>query len=158
MKTAIFPGTFDPITSGHMDIAKRAAGLFDELYVVVLNNSEKHTLFTIEERLALVQSSLCDVSNIKVAAYEGLTTSFAQQVNANAIVRGVRQTKDYEYEYNISLCNKFIDDELETILLFTGSEFAFVSSSIVKELAYYHQELNGLVSESVEIALREKFK
>lgn len=158
MRTAIYPGSFDPITNGHISIVKRAANVFDELYVVILNNRAKQPLFSIEERYHFAQESLKELSNVKVAVSEGLTLDFAHQVNACALIRGVRSNIDYEYEQLQALCNRHIDPNLETIFLMSEPDYAFVSSTAVKEFAAYHQNLDGLVSECVKQALLNKFE
>lgn len=158
MKTAIYPGTFDPITIGHIDVVERACKIFDEVYVVVLENQAKQTLFTKEERLALVTTSLAHIPNAQAVFYDGLTLDFARSVSACAMIRGIRQVKDYEYELNNASCNAWIDPTIETILMFSKQEYAFVSSTSIKEFAMYHQNLKGLVSECVEKALQEKFQ
>lgn len=158
MKTAIYPGTFDPITIGHLDVVERACKLFDEVYVVILDNGAKSTLFTKEERLALTQASLSHIPNAKAVIHHGLTLDFAHEVQACAMIRGIRQVKDYEYELNNASCNAWIDSNIETILMFSKQEYAFVSSTSIKEFAMFHQTLKGLVSEPVEKALQEKFK
>lgn len=157
MKTVIYPGTFDPITIGHIDVVERASKLFDKLYVVVLDNTSKQTLFTKEERLALCQESLAHLPNVICVHYDGLTLDFAHSVSACAMIRGIRQVKDYEYELNNASCNAWIDPNIETILMFSKQEYSFVSSTSIKEFALFHQNLKGLVSECVERALREKF-
>ena len=158
MKAAIYPGSFDPLTIGHISIVKRASALFDELYVVILNNRTKKPLFTSEERYQLAQKSLNKFSNVKVVRYDGLTLDFARQVNACALIRGIRSGIDYEYEQLQALCNRHIDAKLETIFLMSEPEYAFISSSAVKEFASYHQSLDGLVSDCVKEALIQKFK
>lgn len=157
MRTAIYPGSFDPITNGHIDVIERACKLFDEVIVVVLHNNAKKTLFTMEERLDLIKQSIVSLPNASVAAYDGVTIEFAKQHQACAMIRGIRQVKDYEYELNNASCNAWIDDSIETILMFAKQEYSFVSSTSVKEFAYYNQNLHGLVSEPVEQALRKKF-
>jgi len=158
MKTAVYPGTFDPITIGHMDIVRRAATLFDTVYVVIIDHDAKHTLFTADERCRMAQSSLQKIRNVKVAVHRGLTLDFARKVNACALIRGVRQVKDYEYECNQAACNARIHPEIETVLLLSKPEYAFLSSSSVKDFAAYHQDLQGLVSDVVAKALIDKYR
>lgn len=157
MRKAIYPGSFDPITIGHIDVVQRACKLFDEVIIVVLENKAKQTLFTMEERVTMIKESIAHIPNASVVAYQGLTLDFAKSISACAMIRGIRQVKDYEYELNQASCNAWIDPEIETILMFSKQEFAFVSSSSIKEFAMYHQSLKGLVSEPVRIALEEKF-
>lgn len=157
MKKAIYPGSFDPITIGHIDVIERSCKLFDEVIVVVLQNSAKKTLFTMEERKQLIAQSICSIPNASVAVYDGLTIDFAKEIGACAMIRGIRQVKDYEYELNNASCNAWIDSSIETILMFSKQEYSFVSSTSIKEFAAFHQNLKGLVSEPVEKALLEKF-
>ncbi len=157
MRTAIYPGTFDPITNGHIDIIKRAAALFDELIVVVLTNRAKQPLFSMQERLRLAKESLSFIANVRVVAYDGLTLDYAREVNACAMIRGIRSVSDYEYEQLQAACNKHIDKQIETLLLLSDPAYAFISSTAVKEFAAYHQSLDGLVSECVKQALLDKF-
>lgn len=157
MKTAIYPGSFDPITNGHMNIVKRGAALFDELYVVILNNHAKKPLFSAEKRYQLAMESLKELSNVKVAISDGLTLEFAHQVNACAIIRGIRTSIDYEYEQLQALCNRHIDSDIETVFLMSDPAYAYISSTAVKEFAAYHQSLDNLVSDCVKQALIEKF-
>ena len=156
MKKAIFPGSFDPLTRGHMDIIKRACKLFDELIVVILNNSKKTSMFTVEERISFLQAATQDLDNVRVADYEGLTVEFARAVGACCMVRGVRSIKDYEYEMEIAAINQHIASEIETLILFANPQDSFVSSSAIKELVAYGQSVEGLVSEEVYAALLKK--
>ena len=153
MKKAIFPGSFDPLTRGHMDIIKRACKLFDELIVVILNNSKKTSMFTVEERISFLQAATQDLDNVRVADYEGLTVEFARAVGACCMVRGVRSIKDYEYEMEIAAINQHIASEIETLILFANPQDSFVSSSAIKEMVAYGQSVEGLVSEEVYAAL-----
>lgn len=156
MKKAIFPGSFDPLTRGHMDIIKRACKLFDELIVVILNNSKKTSMFTVEERIGFLQAATQDLDNVRVADYEGLTVEFARAVGACCMVRGVRSIKDYEYEMEIAAINQHIASEIETLILFANPQDSFVSSSAIKEMLAYGQSVEGLVSEEVHAALLKK--
>ena len=156
MKKAIFPGSFDPLTRGHMDIIKRACKLFDELIVVILNNSKKTSMFTVEERISFLQAATQDLDNVRVADYEGLTVEFAIAVGACCMVRGVRSIKDYEYEMEIAAINQHIASEIETLILFANPQDSFVSSSAIKEMVAYGQSVEGLVSEEVYAALLKK--
>lgn len=158
MKIALYPGTFDPITIGHIDIAKRAAQLFDQVYVLVLDHQAKQTLFNVSKRCELAAEALHDVANIQVLPHNGLTLDMARKLNACALIRGVRQIKDYEYELNQAACNAHIDDRIETILLFAKPQYAFISSTAVKEFARYHQALDALVSPHVAEALEEAYR
>ena len=156
MKKAIFPGSFDRLTRGHMDIIKRACKLFDELIVVILNNSKKTSMFTVEERISFLQAATQDLDNVRVADYEGLTVEFARAVGACCMVRGVRSIKDYEYEMEIAAINQHIASEIETLILFANPQDSFVSSSAIKEMVAYGQSVEGLVSEEVYAALLKK--
>lgn len=156
MKKAIFQGSFDPLTRGHMDIIKRACKLFDELIVVILNNSKKTSMFTVEERISFLQAATQDLDNVRVADYEGLTVEFARAVGACCMVRGVRSIKDYEYEMEIAAINQHIASEIETLILFANPQDSFVSSSAIKEMVAYGQSVEGLVSEEVYAALLKK--
>ena len=158
-KIAVVPGSFDPITNGHLDIIKRASRIFDKLYVCVLNNSEKvKTLFTIEERVALIKESTKDFSNIIVESFEGLLVEYARKVNAKAIIRGLRAVSDFEYEMRITSMNRKLDSNIDTFFIMTDKNYSFISSSIVKEAAKYHADVSDLVPPAVNQALIEKFK
>lgn len=157
MKTAIYPGSFDPITVGHIDIIKRSLTLFDEVIVVILNNRSKQPLFTGEERCQLAEECLKEFSNVRVDAFDGLTLDYAHQVNACALIRGIRSSIDYEYEQLQTLCNRHMDAKLETVFLMSDPAYSFISSSAVKEFAAYHQSLDGLVCDCVKQALINKF-
>ncbi len=156
MSVAIFPGSFDPITLGHLDVIKRAAKLFDKVYVVILENSQKHSFIPLETRLALLDESVKDLDNVLVASDNCTTIDFAHKVNAKAIIRGVRSVKDYEYELNIASVNQILDDKIETILLYTKAQYAHISSSIVKEFLKYGEDISMLVEPHVMKACIER--
>lgn len=156
-KTAICPGSFDPITFGHLDIITRAADVFTEVYVVVLSNSEKNSFFTMEERMDLIRKVTAHIPNVKVDSFHGLTVDYAESVSASAIIRGLRAVSDFEYEMKITSMNRLLDNKIETFFIMTKNEYSFLSSSIVKEVAKYSGDISKLVPEVVKKALEEKF-
>ncbi|MFE6167252.1 pantetheine-phosphate adenylyltransferase [Viridibacillus arvi] len=156
-KIAVVPGTFDPITNGHLDIIKRAADIFDEVYVAVMNNSSKKPLFNVDERMDLISQVTCDMPNVKVDSSSGLLIDYAKNRNADAIVRGLRAVSDFEYEMQITSMNRFLDEKIETFFIMTKNQYSFLSSSIVKEVSQYGGDIHGLVPDIVEVALKEKF-
>ncbi|EAE8345790.1 pantetheine-phosphate adenylyltransferase [Listeria monocytogenes] len=157
-KIAVIPGTFDPITNGHLDIIERAAKIFDVLYVSVLNNSSKKPLFTIEERMELIKQVTSHLPNIQVESASGLTVDYAATRGATAIVRGLRAVSDFEYEMQIASMNRTLNAEIETFFVMTNTKYSFLSSSMVKEVAQYQGDISELVPEAVNRAIQEKFK
>lgn len=157
-KIAVVPGSFDPITKGHIDIIRRAADVFDVVYVAVLNNSSKQPLFTIEERKELIKEVTKDLGNIRIETSSGLLIDYAREKNAKAIVRGLRAVSDFEYEMQITSMNRVLDENIETFFIMSKNQYSFLSSSIVKEVAKYGGNVGELVPEVVEQALKLKFK
>lgn len=156
-KPVVVPGSFDPLTNGHLDIIKRSAAVFEDVIVVIANNSTKKSLFTIEERKQLIQDVTSDILNVRVLTSNGLLIDFAKSVGAAAIVRGLRAVSDFEYEMQITSMNRVLDSSIETFFIMTNNQYSFLSSSIVKEVAKYGGEISELVPKQVEIALKEKF-
>jgi len=156
-KIAVVPGSFDPVTNGHLDIIKRAAEVFDIVYVAVLNNSLKKPLFTVDERMALIGEVTKEIPNVRIEQSAGLLVDYAQSKNASAIVRGLRAVSDFEYEMQITSMNRFLDKHIETFFIMTKNEYSFLSSSIVKEVAQNGGNIHGLVPQIIEDALLEKF-
>lgn len=156
-RVAVCPGSFDPITYGHLDIITRAAKVFDELYVVVLNNSSKKPLFSVEERIELIDQVTKNLPNVKVDSFQGLLVDYAESVNADAIIRGLRAVSDFEYEMQITSMNRVLNDKIETFFIMTNNQYSFLSSSIVKEVAKYDGNISELVPHEVEQALLKKF-
>ena len=154
---AVCPGSFDPITYGHLDIITRGAKVFDELYVVVLNNSSKNPLFSVHERIDLIRTVTKKLPNVKVDSFQGLLVDYAENVNANAIIRGLRAVSDFEYEMQITSMNRVLNDKIETFFIMTNNQYSFLSSSIVKEVAKYQGKITELVPPEVETALISKF-
>ncbi|MFP7281846.1 pantetheine-phosphate adenylyltransferase [Bacillus altitudinis] len=154
---AVCPGSFDPVTLGHLDIIKRGAKIFDEVYVCVLNNSSKKPLFTVEERCELIRQATKKLPNIKVESFHGLLVDYAKQKEAKVILRGLRAVTDFEYEMQGTSMNKVLNDDIETFFMMTNNQYSFLSSSIVKEVAKYHGSVKELVPQEVEAALKEKF-
>lgn len=157
-KIAVVPGSFDPITNGHLDIIRRAADVFDTVYVAALKNSSKQPLFTIEERLELIAAVTKDIPNIRIESSSGLLIDYARSRKAKAIVRGLRAVSDFEYEMQITSMNRFLDESIETFFIMTKNQYSFLSSSIVKEVARYGGNVKGLVPPEVEEALKRKFQ
>ena len=156
-RIAVCPGSFDPITNGHLDIIQRGAKVFDELYIVLLNNSSKHPLFTVDERVALIKEVTSHIPNVKVDTSQGLLVDYAKRVNADAIIRGLRAVSDFEYEMQITSMNKVLDDYLETFFIMSKNQYSFLSSSIVKEVAKYNGDVSELVPPLVNEALKKKY-
>ncbi|GAA0294133.1 pantetheine-phosphate adenylyltransferase [Gracilibacillus halotolerans] len=157
-KLAICPGSFDPVTYGHIDIVQRGAKVFDEIVVAVFNNASKQPLFNIEERVALLEEATKDIPNVTVDACDGLLMDYAKRKNAHAILRGLRAVSDFEYEMQITAMNRKLNEDIETFFVMTNNQYSFLSSSIVKEVAKYHANVADLVPPVVEQALKEKFK
>ncbi|MBO8144087.1 MAG: pantetheine-phosphate adenylyltransferase [Thermodesulfobacterium sp.] len=160
-KIGIYPGTFDPITNGHLDIIKRALKLFDLVIVAVGENPQKTPLFSVEERIFLVKEAVKELSEsdrVKVEAFSGLLIDFAQKKSASAIIRGLRAVSDFEYEMQLALMNRKLSNSIDTIFLLTSLKWIFLSSSIVKEVAKFGGNIDDLVPRVVAEKLREKFK
>lgn len=157
MPRALYPGSFDPIHNGHVDIARRAAALFEELVVAVYDTpSSKRLLFSTAERVELARSALGDLPNVQVAPYQGLTVDCAHQQGTPVIVRGLRATSDYEYESQLALTNKFLAPDIEIVCLITSLRYAYLSSTILKEVAMLGGDTSSWVSEAVQKALHSR--
>lgn len=156
MKTAIYPGSFDPITLGHIDIIERISRLYDKVIVLVSHSEEKTGLFTVEERKALIQKSLSNFKNVEVDIHSGLTVDYLKAKKAQVIVRGLRAVVDFEYEMTMAAMNKKLNSDIETILIFASPEYYYISSRGVKEVAKHKGALNSLVPKVVESALIAK--
>lgn len=157
MIRAIYPGSFDPVTFGHLDIIRRAAGVVDELVVGVLVNKSKQPLFSIEERLEMLRECTAELCNVRVLSFDGLTVEFARSQNARIIVRGLRAVTDFEVEMQIAQNNRIVDPNIETMFLTTGLQYAYLSSTIVKEMASYGADISRLVTPGVAGRLAQKF-
>lgn len=162
MRRAIFPGSFDPPTNGHLDIIRRSSPLFDEIIIAVLNNPDKNPLFTVEERCEMIRQILPSVSNgscdLTVASFSGLTAHFARESGATAIVRGIRAVSDYEYELRMALMNRKLEPEIETVFLMADEEYSYVSSTLMKQVFMLGGRVEGLIPRSVEAHMRDKLE
>ncbi|MEK6828367.1 MAG: pantetheine-phosphate adenylyltransferase [Nanoarchaeota archaeon] len=159
MKTAVYPGTFDPVTNGHVDIIERALRLFDKLYVVVGDNPQKAPTFTSKDRIEMLKESLENHNEkIVVEHFDGLLLNYVKKKKSNVIIRGLRAISDFEFEFSRALLNRELEEDIETIFIMTKDDYAFISSSIVKEIAMFYGPVKGFVPEIVEKKLREKFR
>ncbi|MFD2612955.1 pantetheine-phosphate adenylyltransferase [Paenibacillus gansuensis] len=156
-KIAVYPGSFDPVTMGHLDIIRRAAKHFDHLVVAVLNNTSKNPLFTVEERKDLLAQVTRDLPNVEIDSFRDLLVNYMHAKKANIVVRGLRAVSDFEYEMQMASTNHKLSDEVETFFMMTNPQYSYLSSSIVKEIARFHGNVHELVSAEVEEALRAKF-
>lgn len=160
MRRAIFPGSFDPLTNGHLDIITRSAPLFDEMIVAILNNPDKQPMFSVEERCEIIREVLPSVDTndceMLVESFSGLTADFARRRQATAIVRGIRAVSDYEYELRMALMNRRLEPEIETVFLMADEEFSYVSSTLMKQVFELGGRVEGLIPELVEDKMREK--
>jgi pantetheine-phosphate adenylyltransferase len=160
VRTAVYPGSFDPIHYGHIDVARRAAAVFDQLIVGAYANPQKRLMFSVEDRVALARQAFADVDNIIVEGYDGLTVEFARRHGARVIVRGLRVISDFELEYQMAMTTRKLDPEMDMVCLMTGLEYAFISSSIVKEIALANgpidQMVPGFVAERVHDYLKRQ--
>jgi pantetheine-phosphate adenylyltransferase len=158
MRTAIYPGSFDPLTNGHLDVVQRAAKLFDRVVVAVAKNEGKHPLFTLDERVALVSASVKKMPNVTVDAFDGLLVDYVVSKNARAIVRGLRAISDFEFEFQLALMNRKLNENVETIFMMPKDTYTFLSSRIVKEIARLGGDVRPFVPTPVQAALRKKLK
>jgi len=157
-KKIVYPGSFDPVTNGHLDIVERAAKIFDEVIVSVFCNPNKEPVFTMDERVEMLKKSTKDLHNVKVDSFSGLTTKYVHSIGGEAILRGLRAVSDFEGEFQMASMNKHLDEEIETIFLMTDTKYAFLSSSVIKEAAYFNGNIRELVPNFVYQKLRNKFK
>lgn len=158
MRTAVYPGSFDPITNGHLDIIERASRVYDKVVVGVLNNSNKKPVFTVDERIDLIKTVTSHIPNVEVDSFEGLLVDFAKSKQATVIVKGLRTVADFEYEFQMALLNKTLNPEYETMFLMTDTKYSYISSSMVKELAGFHGDLTGLVPSEIASKIKQKYK
>lgn len=157
MPIAMYPGSFDPVTNGHLDIIKRASRMFDKVIVAVLINSAKHPLFTVEERVAMLQECCKNIPNVTVEGFDGLTVEFAKKRHASVMVRGLRAVTDFENEIQLAQTNHALMPGIETMFLATSIKWSYLSSTIVKEAAYYGSDISKFVTPNVEKAVNEKY-
>lgn len=156
MTRAVYPGSFDPVTNGHLDIIERASGIFDELIIGVLVNQSKQPMFTSDERVGLIEMLVKDLPNVKVKKFDGLLVDFAHKEEAHVIVRGLRAVTDFEFELQMSQTNKVIADDLETVFLTTNLKYSYLSSSIVKEIASFDGDISQFVDPRIAMQIKRK--
>lgn len=157
VKIAVYPGSFDPVTNGHLDIIHRASKVFDKLVVAVLNNTSKNPLFSLEERVELLRQVTSDLPNVEIDSFRDLLVNYMKQKNAHLIVRGLRAVTDFEYELQLASMNRKLDDKIETFFMTSTPQYSYLSSSIVKEIARFHGPVGDLVPDEIERALRAKY-
>ncbi|MGM0472181.1 MAG: pantetheine-phosphate adenylyltransferase [Bacillota bacterium] len=155
-QVAVYPGSFDPVTNGHLDIIERTTNIFDNLIVAAFNNPNKEHLFSLDERVEMLEESVAEFDNVEVDAFEGLLINYMQQQEAEIIVRGLRAVSDFESEFQMASMNKKLDDEVETIFMMTKNKYVFLSSSIIREVSQFNGCVEGLVPEHVVDKLEEK--
>lgn len=158
MRTAIYPGSFDPLTNGHLDVVQRAAKLFDRVVVAVAENESKHPLFTLDERVTLVRKAIAKIPNARADSFNGLLVDYVAQQKAQAIVRGLRAVSDFEFEFQLALMNRKLDEDIETIFMMPKDTYTFLSSRIVKEIARLGGDVTSFVPVPVQTALMKKLK
>ena len=156
MSIAVYPGSFDPFTVGHQNIAERACRLFDKVVIAVARQNYKNTLFGLEERKAFIKDAVSHLPNIEISVYNALTVEVAKKTGASAIIRGLRAISDYEYEMQVAAINKHLDDSIETIFLMANAEYTFISSSMIKQVCGTGGKITGFVTPMVEAAMRKK--
>jgi len=156
MKNIIYPGTFDPITNGHLDIAERAATLFDQVMIVIANNPRKKSLFTIDERIDLIKASTSHIKNVIVNTTESLIVNFAKNNNSVALIRGLRSISDFEYEFQMALMNRSLEPEISTLFMMPDEKYMHLNSTVVKEIASLGGDMSTYVPEVVHTALKSK--
>lgn len=156
-RIAIYPGTFDPVTNGHIDLIQRTLKIFDEVIVAVAPSRKKEPLFTVDERIALIKEAVGEFSGARIEPFSGLLVDYVRKTKSTAIVRGLRAVSDFEYELQLALMNRNLDSNIETVFMMPSQEHTFLSSTIVKEVASFGGSVAGLVPDAVEKALKEKF-
>jgi len=156
-RVAIYPGSFDPVTNGHLDILERGLKLFDKIILAILTNPKKNFLFTLEQRIEMLEESIKEFPNVKIDTFEGLTVDFAAQCHAQGILRGLRAMSDFEYEFQMALMNRRLNREIQTVFLMTGLRWIYTSSSIIKEAAQFGGNIKGMVPPIVEKKIKEKY-
>jgi pantetheine-phosphate adenylyltransferase len=157
-KVAVYPGTFDPFTSAHLDIVKRGLRIFDEVIIAVAPSQRKKPLFILKERLTLIRKSTKELNHVKVEAFNGLLVDYMKEKKAVAIIRGLRAISDFEYELQMAHMNRRLNSKIETVFMMPSEQYSYLTSTIIKEVASFAGSVKGLVPAEVEIALREKFK
>ncbi len=157
MRTAIFPGTFDPVTNGHVDLIRRGLTLFDRIVVGVAKREEKGPLFTHDERVAMLRAVVAPLGNVEIREFSGLLVHFAAEIGAQVVIRGIRAVSDFEYEFQMALMNRRLDRELETVFLMPSEQYTYLNSTVVKEIARLGGSVSGLVPVSVEQELTQRF-
>lgn len=157
MRTVLYPGSFDPVTNGHVDVIRRASAIFDRVVVAVAHNSEKNALFTTDERIELIRKACPELSNIEVSTFDGLMVDSLQKFQATAVIRGLRAVSDFEYEFQMALMNRGLNPRCETLFMMPSPEYSFVSSRLIKEIAKCGGSIGKFVPPCVEDAMRKKF-
>ena len=157
-KTAVYPGSFDPMTNGHLDIIKRAANNFDKVYVAILTNSSKRPMYSLEQRIDWLKRATVDIPNVEIVSFSGMLVDFANEVGASVIIKGLRAVSDFEYEFQMALTNRKLSPNIETMFLMTNGKYSYLSSSIVKEVAKYGGKLDGLVPDFMIEEIYREFK
>lgn len=158
MRIGIYPGSFDPVTLGHLDIIKRSSDLVDKLYVAVITNKRKESLFTREERIDMLKKVTKDISNVEIESFDGLTVEYAEEKGANVMFRGLRAVTDFEYELQLAQTNHKLNPKVDTLFLITNVEYSYLSSSLVREIASYNGDISCFVPGSILEDIQEKFK
>lgn len=156
MKVAIFPGSFDPLTLGHLDLIKRGSALFDQLAVAVMDNASKHPLFSLDERVAQVKEAVSGLSNVSVITSQGLTVDLMNKIGADYLMRGLRNSKDFEYERDIAAMNQFLDDQVETVFLLADPKYQHLSSSLLKEVTMAGGDILAYLPANINAALEKR--
>ncbi len=157
MRTVLYPGSFDPVTNGHIDVARRASRIFDRVVIAVAANAEKSPLFTTEERMNLLREACSNIENVEIVHFEGLLANSLKQFDASAVIRGLRAVSDFEYEFQMALMNRGLNEECETLFMMPSPEYSFVSSRLIKEIARCGGNISAFVPPNVADAIHQKF-